>query len=145
MLFASNAIALTDQLLKEYKEISGKLKNSSFVETNNYYFLKGTANYINYENEEELKFIAEANAYEKLEVMAYNFICWPHYISTKNRVKIFYEYLKRKPLMNQNEGFTIVKKIKNKKKDFPIIFSINKENNIITFPSSINMGFHDTC
>ena len=47
--------------------------------------------------------------------------------------------------MNQNEGFTIVKKIKNKKKDFEIIFSINKENNIITFPSTTNMGFLDAC
>jgi hypothetical protein len=145
LLLASNAIALTDQLLKEYKEIRENLKNISFAETDNYYFLKGIANYINYEDEEEVKFIAEADAYEKLEVMAYNFICWPHYISTKNRVKIFYEYLKIKPLVNQNEGFTIIKSNKNKKKDFEIIFSINKENNIITFPSTTNMGFLDAC
>ena len=47
--------------------------------------------------------------------------------------------------MNQNEGFTIIKNNKNKEKDFEIIFSINKENNMIIFPSTINLGFLDVC
>ena len=47
--------------------------------------------------------------------------------------------------MNHNEGFTILKKKKNREKDFEIIFSINKENNRITFPSTTNLGFLDEC
>ena len=65
--------------------------------------------------------------------------------TTEIRVKIFYEYLKIKPLMTQNEGFTVLKKKKNREKDFEIIFSINKENNRITFPSTTNLGFLDAC
>ena len=60
-------------------------------------------------------------------------------------VKIFYEYLNLNPLMSYNEGFTILKKKKNREKDFEIIFSINKENNRITFPSTTNLGFLDAC
>ena len=55
-------------------------------------FFKGVANSIDYEDEEEAEFIAEADAYEKLDVIAFNLICWPEYISTEVRVKIFYEY-----------------------------------------------------
>jgi len=47
--------------------------------------------------------------------------------------------------MNHNEGFTILKKKKNREKDFEIIFSINKKNNIIVFPSTADLGFLDKC
>ena len=47
--------------------------------------------------------------------------------------------------MTQNEGFTILKKKKNREKDFEIIFSINKKNNIIVFPSTTDLGFLDKC
>ncbi|PPR49272.1 MAG: hypothetical protein CFH15_01286 [Alphaproteobacteria bacterium MarineAlpha5_Bin5] len=90
-------------------------------------------------------FFAEADAYEKLEIIAFNLICWPDYISTEIRIKIFYEYLQMKPLMTQNEGFTILKKLKNREKDFVMIFSVNKENTMIVFPSTTNLGFLDTC
>jgi hypothetical protein len=107
-------------------------------------FFKGVANSINCEDEEEAEFIAEVDAYEKLDIIAFHLICWPEYISTETRVKIFYEYLKIKPLMIQNKDFTILKKKKNRKKDFEIIFSINKENNRIIFPSTTNLGFKET-
>ena len=145
MLFASNVNALDNQLINEYKDARKDLKHNSFSETDNYYFFKGVANSIDYEDEEEAEFIAEADAYEKLEVIGYHLICWPDYISTEIRVKIFYEYLKIKPLMTQNEGFTILKKKKNREKDFEIIFSINKKNNIIVFPSTTDLGFLDAC
>ena len=107
-------------------------------------FFKGVANSIDYEDEEEAEFIAEVDAYEKLDIIAFHLICWPEYIATETRVKIFYEYLKIKPLMTQNKDFTILKKKKNRKKDFEIIFSINKENNRIIFPSTTNLGFKET-
>jgi|TARA_B100001079_G_scaffold235702_1_gene217728 hypothetical protein len=47
--------------------------------------------------------------------------------------------------MTQNEGFTILKKKKNREKDFEIIFSINKENSRIIFPSTIDLSFIDKC
>ena len=45
--------------------------------------------------------------------------------------------------MTQNKDFTILKKIKNRDKDFEIIFSINKTNSRITFPSTTNLGFKE--
>jgi len=47
--------------------------------------------------------------------------------------------------MTQNEGFTILKKKKNREKDFEIIFFINKKGSKITFPSTTNLGFVDLC
>ena len=145
LFFALNVHALDDQVINEYKDARKDLKINSFSETDNYYFFKGVANFIDYEDEEEAEFIAEADAYENLEVIAFHLICWPDYISTEIRIKILYEYLKIKPLMTQNEGFTILKKKKNREKDFEIIFFINKKGSKITFPSTTNLGFVDLC
>ena len=88
-----SSYALSDQIIAEYKSARASLKTHNFFETENYYFFKGVANFIDYEDEDEAEFLAEADAYEKLEILAYNNICWPKFISAETWISIFYDYL----------------------------------------------------
>jgi len=144
-LLSISSYALNDQIIEEYKIARETLKNQNFVETDHYYFFKGVANFIDYEDEDEAEFIAEADAYEKLEILAYNYICWPEFISAETRVKIFYDYLKTQPIMSQNVGFTIVKKKKNRDKSFEMIFLVTKEETKIIFPTTKNLSLINEC
>jgi hypothetical protein len=140
-----SSYALSDQIIAEYKIARASLKTHNFFETENYYFFKGVANFIDYEDEDEAEFLAEADAYEKLEILAYNNICWPKFISAETRINIFYDYLNTQPLMSQNEGFTIIKKKKNRDKNFEMIFLVAKDNTKIIFPTTKSLSLINEC
>lgn len=145
LLLSFNIYAIEEQKIEEYKIIREDLKTNNFAETENYYFFYGKSQAGDFDDEEEAILFAEINAYSNLRFRAFNLICWPDYISIEVRLQIFHEFLNLNPLMTHNEGFTILKKKKNREKDFEIIFSINKENNRIIFPSTTNLGFFDNC
>lgn len=140
-----SSYALSDQIIAEYKIARASLKIQNFVETDNYFFFKGVINFSDYEDEEEAEFLAEADAYEKLEILAYNNICWPKFISAETRVKIFYDYLNIQPLMSHNAGFTIIKKIKDRDNNLEMIFLVTKENTKIIFPTTKSLSLINEC
>ena len=95
--------------------------------------------------EEDIEFIAEANAYENLDVYAFNLICWPDYLDTETKVKIFYRYLEVNPLFDYNQNITILKKEKKPNDVMNIIYVFDRENNTINFPNTEMLGFINSC
>ena len=138
-----SAFSLEKQLVEEYKSIRTELEKNRFAETENYYFLFGTVEVDDYED--DIEFFAEANAYENLEVYAFNKICWPNYFDTETKVKVFYQFLKNKPLMKINKNITILKKSIKPNNFINFIFTFNKKNNKINFPNSKDLGFINIC
>ena len=78
VFFSHHAIGLEKQLIEEYKKIRSVIEDEKFAISDNYYFLFGSVTVEDYE--EDIEFIAEANAYENLDVYAFNLICWPDYL-----------------------------------------------------------------
>ena len=65
-----------------------EIEDYKFAISDNYYFLFGSVTVEDYED--DIEFMAEANAYENLDVYAFNQICWPDYLDTETKVKILY-------------------------------------------------------
>ena len=135
--------ALEKELIKEYKQIRSILEKDKFAITDNYYFLFGSVTIEDFED--DLEFLAEASAYENLEVYAFKKICWPNYLDTETKVKIFYQYLNANPLFKENKNITVLKKQKRPNGVINIIFTFDRKNNIITFPSNQELGLINTC
>ena len=89
--------------------------------------------------------IVEKNAYENLDVYAFNQICWPDYLDTETKVKIFYRYLEVNPLFDFNKNITVLKKEKKPNDVINIIYVFDRENNTINFPSTKQLGFINSC
>ena len=83
----NNHLSLEKQLIEEYKKIRSTIEDDKFAISDNYYFLFGSVTVDDYED--DIEFFAEANAYENLDVYAFNQICWPDYLDTETKVKIF--------------------------------------------------------
>ena len=135
--------SLEKQLIKEFKLIRENLEINKFAETDNYYFLFGTVLVDDYED--DLEFLAEASAYENLDVYAFKNICWPEYLDIDTKLKIFYQFLSHHPLMENNKNMTLLKKIKKPNNIIHFIFSFDKKNNKINFPNNFDLGFLDNC
>ena len=73
VFFSHQSFALEQQLIEEYKKIRSVIEENQFAISDNYYFLFGSVTVDDYE--EDIEFIAEANAYENLDVYAFNQIC----------------------------------------------------------------------
>ena len=143
VFFSHHAIGLEKQLIEEYKKIRSVIEDEKFAISDNYYFLFGSVTVEDYE--EDIEFIAEANAYENLDVYAFNLICWPDYLDTETKVKIFYRYLEVNPLFAYNQNITILKKEKKPNDVINIIYVFDKENNTINFPNTEMLGFLNSC
>ena len=143
VFFSHHAIGLEKQLIEEYKKIRSVIEDEKFAISDNYYFLFGSVTVEDYE--EDIEFIAEANAYENLDVYAFNLICWPDYLDTETKVKIFYRYLEVNPLFAYNQNITILKKEKKPNNLINIIYVFDRENNTINFPNNEMLGFLNSC
>ena len=143
VFFSHHAIGLEKQLIEEYKKIRSVIEDNKFAISDNYYFLFGSVTVEDYE--EDIEFIAEANAYENLDVYAFNLICWPDYLDTETKVKIFYRYLEVNPLFAYNQNITILKKEKKPNNLINIIYVFDRENNTINFPNNEMLGFLNSC
>ena len=143
VFFSHYAIGLEKQLIEEYKKIRSVIENEKFAISDNYYFLFGSVTVEDYE--EDIEFIAEANAYENLDVYAFNLICWPDYLDTETKVKIFYRYLEVHPLFAYNQNISILKKEKKPNDIINIIYVFDRENNTINFPNTEMLGFLNSC
>ena len=143
VFFSHHAIGLEKQLIEEYKKIRSVIEDEKFAISDNYYFLFGSVTVEDYE--EDIEFIAEANAYENLDVYAFNLICWPDYLDTETKVKIFYRYLEINPLFAYNQNITILKKEKKPNDIINIIYVFDRENNKINFPNTEMLGFINSC
>ena len=143
VFFSHHAIGLEKQLIEEYKKIRSVIEDEKFAISDNYYFLFGSVTVEDYE--EDIEFIAEANAYENLDVYAFNLICWPDYLDTETKVKIFYRYLEINPLFAYNQNITILKKEKKPNDIINIIYVFDRENNTINFPNTEMLGFINSC
>ena len=143
VFFSHHAIGLEKQLIEEYKKIRSVIEDEKFAISDNYYFLFGSVTVEDYE--EDIEFIAEANAYENLDVYAFNLICWPDYLDTETKVKIFYRYLEVNPLFAYNQNMTILKKEKKPNDVINIIYVFDRENNTINFPNTEMLGFLNSC
>ena len=143
VFFSHQAIGLEKQLIEEYKKIRSVIEDEKFAISDNYYFLFGSVTVEDYE--EDIEFIAEANAYENLDVYAFNLICWPDYLDTETKVKIFYRYLEVNPLFAYNQNITILKKEKKPNDVINIIYVFDRESNTINFPNTEMLGFINSC
>lgn len=143
LFFAKVTHSLEAQLIEEYKLIKSDLQINKFAETEHYYFLFGSIYIDDYED--DLEFLAEANAYENLDVYAFKKICWPEYLNTETKLEIFYQFLNSKPLMKENKNIKILKKIKKQNNLINYIFLFDKKNNKISFPKNSDLGFLNNC
>ena len=143
VFFSQQSFGLEKQLIEEYKKIRAEIEVNKFAISDNYYFLFGSVTIENYED--DIEFIAEANAYENLDVYAFNLICWPDYLDTETKVKIFYRYLEVNPLFNYNQNITILKKEKKPNDVINIIYVFDRKNNTINFPNTKMLGFYNSC
>jgi hypothetical protein len=143
VFFSHQSFALEQQLIEEYKKIRSVIEENQFAISDNYYFLFGSVTVDDYE--EDIEFIAEANAYENLDVYAFNQICWPDYLDTETKVKIFYRYLEVNPLCPSNQNITILKKEKKQNDVINIIYVFDRKNNTINFPNTEMLGFINSC
>ena len=143
LLIVKPVKSLEAQLIEEFKQIRDDIEKNKFAETENYYFLFGTIQVDDYED--DLEFLAEASAYENLDVYAFKNICWPEYLDIDTKLKIFYQFLNQNPLMNNNKNITILKKIKKSNDIINFIFSFDKKNNKINFPNNFDLGLLDNC
>lgn len=143
LLIVKPVKSLEAQLIEEFKQIRDDIEKNKFAETENYYFLFGTIQVDDYED--DLEFLAEASAYENLDVYAFKNICWPEYLDIDTKLKIFYQFLNQNPLMNNNKNITILKKIKKSNDIINFIFSFDKKNNKINFPNNYDLGLVDSC
>ena len=143
IFFSQQSLGLEKQLIEEYKKIRPEIEDNKFAISDNYYFLFGSVTVEDYE--EDIEFIVEANAYENLDVYAFNLICWPDYLDTETKVKIFYRYLEVNPLFVYNQNITILKKEKKPNDIINIIYVFDRENNTINFPNNEMLGFLNSC
>ena len=143
VFFSQQSFGLEKQLIEEYKKIRSVIEDNKFAISDNYYFLFGTVTVEDYED--DIDFIAEANAYENLDVYAFNQICWPAYLDTETKVKIFYRYLEVNPLFASNQNITILKKEKKPNDVINITYVFDRENNTINFPNTEMLGFINSC
>ncbi len=143
VFFSHQSFGFEKQLLDEYKKIRTVIEDNNFAITDNYYFLIGSVTIEDYSD--DLEFIAEANAYENLDVYAFNKICWPDYLDTETKVKIFYRYLELNPLFDFNNNITILKKRLKPNDIINITFVFDRENNTINFPNTEMLGFINSC
>ena len=142
-LISSTSYALDKKLIEEYKQIRSNLEKERFAQTENYYFLSGSVTIDDYDD--DIEFIAEANAYENLEIFAFKKICWPAYMDTDTKVKIFYKYLENYPLFEKNKNITVLKKEKKRNNTINIIYIFDRQNNKIKFPTNDKLGLIDNC
>ena len=143
VFFSQQSFGLEKQLIDEYKKIRSVIEENQFAISDNYYFLFGSVTVDDYE--EDIEFIAEANAYENLDVYAFNQICWPDYLDTETKVKIFYRYLEVNPLFASNQNITILKKEKKPNDVINITYVFDRESNTINFPNTEMLGFINSC
>ena len=143
VFFSQQSFGLEKQLIEEYKKIRSIIEDNKFAMSDNYYFLFGSVTVEDYEDDTE--FIAEANAYENLDVYAFNQICWPDYLDTETKVKIFYRYLEVNPLFDFNKNITVLKKEKKTNDVINITYVFDRENNFINFPNTEQLGFINSC
>jgi hypothetical protein len=143
VFFSQQSFGLEKKLIDEYKKIRSVIEESKFAISDNYYFLFGSVTVEDYED--DIEFIAEANAYENLDVYAFNQICWPDYLDTETKVKIFYRYLEVNPLFASNQNITILKKEKKPNDVINIIYVFDRKNNTINFPNTEMLGFINSC
>ncbi|MDC0226814.1 hypothetical protein OAK12_01735 [Alphaproteobacteria bacterium] len=143
IFFSQQLFGLEKQLIEEYKKIRSIIEDNKFAISNNYYFLLGSVTVEDYED--DIEFIAETNAYENLDVYAFNQICWPDYLNTETKVKIFYRYLEVNPLFVYNQNITILKKEKKPNDIINIIYVFDRKSNKINFPNTEMLGFINSC
>ena len=143
VFFSQQSFGLEKQLIEEYKKIRSIIEDNKFAMSDNYYFLFGSVTVEDYED--DIEFIAEANAYENLDVYAFNLICWPDYLDTETKVKIFYRYLELNPLFDFNKNITVLKKEKKTNDLINITYVFDRENNFINFPNTEQLGFINSC
>ena len=143
VFFSQQSFGLEKLLIDEYKKIRSVIEENQFAISDNYYFLFGSVTVEDYED--DIEFIAEANAYENLDVYAFNQICWPDYLDTETKVKIFYRYLEVNPLFASNQNITILKKEKKPNDVINIIYVFDRDNNTINFPNTEMLGFINSC
>jgi len=143
VFFSQQSFGLEKQLIEEYKKIRSIIEDNKFAMSDNYYFLFGSVTVEDYED--DIEFIAEANAYENLDVYAFNQICWPDYLDTETKVKIFYSYLEVNPLFDFNKNITVLKKEKKTNDVINITYVFDRENNFINFPNTEQLGFINSC
>lgn len=143
VFFSQQLFGLEKQLKEEYKQIRSIIVKDKFAITENYYFLFGTVTVDDYQD--DIEFIAEVDAYENLDVYAFNKICWPNYLDTETKVKIFYRYLEINPLFAFNKNITILKKEKKPNDVINIIYVFDRERNTINFPNTEMLGFINSC
>ena len=143
VFFSHQSFGLEKQLIEEYKKIRSIIEDNKFAMSDNYYFLFGSVTVEDYED--DIEFIAEANAYENLDVYAFDLICWPDYLDTETKVKIFYRYLEVNPLFDFNKNITVLKKDKKPNDVINITYVFDRENNFINFPKTEQLGFINSC
>ena len=143
IFFSHQSFGLEKKLIEEYKKIRSDIEESKFAIADNYYFLFGTVTVEDYED--DIEFIAEANAYENLDVFAFNQICWPDYLDTETKVKIFYRFLELNPLFDYNQNITVLKKEKKPNDVINFIYVFDRESNTINFPNTEMLGFINSC
>ena len=143
VFFSQQSFGLEKQLIEEYKKIRSIIEDNKFAMSDNYYFLFGSVTVEDYED--DIEFIAEANAYENLDVYAFNQICWPDYLDTETKVKIFYRYLEVTPLFDFNKNITVLKKEKKPNDVINITYVFDRESNFINFPNTEQLGFINSC
>ena len=143
VFFSQQSFGLEKQLIEEYKKIRSIIEDNKFAMSDNYYFLFGSVTVEDYED--DIEFIAEANAYENLDVYAFTQICWPDYLDTETKVKIFYRYLAVNPLFDFNKNITVLKKEKKPNDVFNITYVFDRESNFINFPNTEQLGFVNSC
>jgi len=143
VFFSQQSFGLEKQLIEEYKKIRSIIEDNKFAMSDNYYFLFGSVTVEDYED--DIEFIAEANAYEKLDVYAFNQICLPDYLVTETKVTIFYRYLELNPLFDLNKNITVLKKEKKTNDVINITYVFDRENNFINFPNTEQLGFINSC
>ena len=143
VFFSHQSFGLEKQLIEEYKKIRSIIEDNNFAMSDNYYFLFGSVTVEDYED--DIEFIAEANAYENLDVYAFNLICWPDYLDTETKVKIFYRYLEVNPLFDFNKNIIILKKEKKPNDVINITYVFDRESNFINFPNTEQLGFVNSC
>ena len=143
VFFSQQSFGLEKQLIEEYKKIRSIIEDNKFAISDNYYFLFGSVTIEDYED--DIEFIAEANAYENLDVYAFNLICWPEYLDTETKVKIFYRYLEVNPLFEVNKNITVLKKEKKPNDVINIIYVFDRASNTIKFPNTEMLGFINSC
>ena len=143
VFFSQQSFGLEKQLIEEYKKIRSIIEDNKFAMSDNYYFLFGSVTIEDYED--DIEFFAEANAYENLEVYAFNQICWPDYLDTETKVQIFYRYLEINPLFDFNKNITILKKEKKPNDLMDITYVFDRDDNFINFPNTEQLGFINSC